>query len=597
MRAHPLLLAGSLSLSLACAGGDPEPAIDAGGGGQRADAGGGNSALCVGPDTCDAWNVRSFCDGRQRRTETCAGGCFRGACSDTACADECSLGDVRGAQTCRLWQMATAGFVDAEPVGSLHDRAREHERVLRRDFLTPGGGLSSEAHYTDTARATLEFWSDLGDSAIWTGSLLAAEAWRLHATGSADAAEQVRRHTETLHRWFTITGEPGHLVRFAAPRADTSRMPEIGDCAIENHHCVQYQGEPYSWLGKVSRDQYTGVMLGYYLAYHATSDPAVRDLIRTDVVEIARQLMTVRQVPAQVVVDGVPISAMLEVENVILIPSEMDDGKIRIEVATGSVGTTQIRGVREFLPDMGPILRQLPLLGWVPAVPRDGSAVMISAFFAMALSMTDGVAGMAAVHDEMRTYYETKIDSWLDIATGWSFQASCGNAYYATHISYIMGYVHALAETDPTLGARARDIVLGGRMWPAVASHKNPYFALLWAGTRRDPDAGAVAGAIEQLAQFPPPPRVRVAQNNEADYPHDASCTEGGHPMCSVDGAVDVGDRVGDGFLWQRGPWQLYTDGDERIAYSGVDYLGAYWAGRRHDLIADDRAGTCARFD
>ena len=44
--------------------------------------------------------------------------------------------------------------------------------------------------------------------------------------------------------------------------------------------------------------------------------------------------------------------------------------------------------------------------------------------------------------------------------------------------------------------------------------------------------------------------------------------------------AVDVGDRVVEDFLWQRGPWRLHDGGNLAEVYPGVDFLAAYWAAR-----------------
>jgi hypothetical protein len=57
--------------------------------------------------------------------------------------------------------------------------------------------------------------------------------------------------------------------------------------------------------------------------------------------------------------------------------------------------------------------------------------------------------------------------------------------------------------------------------------------------------------------------------------------------------AVDVGDRIADGFIWQRQPWGLYDGGDPGQTEAGVDYLAAYWMARRHDFTADDASGRC----
>ena len=60
--------------------------------------------------------------------------------------------------------------------------------------------------------------------------------------------------------------------------------------------------------------------------------------------------------------------------------------------------------------------------------------------------------------------------------------------------------------------------------------------------------------------------------------------------------AVDVRDRVVEDFLWQRGPWRLQDGGNAAEVYPGVDFLAAYWAARANGFVADDSAGSCARW-
>ena len=48
--------------------------------------------------------------------------------------------------------------------------------------------------------------------------------------------------------------------------------------------------------------------------------------------------------------------------------------------------------------------------------------------------------------------------------------------------------------------------------------------------------------------------------------------------------------------MWQRDPWTLYDGGDAAQLLAGVDYLTAYWLGRRHGFIEEDAAGRCLRW-
>ena len=540
---------------------------------------------------CKSWNVRTSCVGGAWVDETCAGGCANGACSASACSDECALGDTSAAGTCQLWDVGQGAFVAPDPAGRMHDRARDYDRLLRANQLVQGAVCNAE--YSDATRATIAFYAGTGDSALWTGTALAAEAWRLRATGAPDAADELSRHAATLHRLLNVAGEPGYLARLAVPTGDTTPLETMNRCSNNaDWHCNSaYGGGAWDWLGHTSRDAYTGVMLGLDAAWSATRDESVRAAIRGDVVTIAAELMKDRMVPATVTISGIPIPKTLSLTNVILAPAEMTNGRVTITLG----GSNELYGAREFVTDFGPVLSQLT--GASPPIPRPGSAMMLGAFFSMALEMTNGVD--AATHQTLLDYYNAHADAWLDVAAQWSFAASCGDGYYANHIAYIMAYVWAHLEKDATRGARIRDAILDGKMWAALSYQKNPYFAFLWGATRTGtPAAATIAAANAQLAGFPPGPRVHVAVDHSADakyLPHDASCTS--EPMAdTATSAVDVGDRVIDDFLWQRGPWRLQDGGNPNEVYPGVDYLAAYWAARAGGFLADDAAGTCARW-
>jgi hypothetical protein len=582
---------GGLDLGAGGAGG-------VGGGGEAPDfsvapdlAGGGTAACKDGDAYCKSWNIVSACSGGAWVDMPCANGCYTGACSATACADECALGETSTAGTCKLWDVAAGAFVAADAGARLHDRARDYDASRRARQLVQGAVCN--AVYSDASRATLAFYSGTGDAALWSGTALAAEAWRYRITGAPDAAAEMARLTATLHRLFNVSGEPAYLARLAVPTGDTTPLEYMTRCTNESWHCgTQYAGGSWDWYGHISRDAYTGVMLGYAEAYGATRDEMVRAAIRADVVALASELMKDRMVPATVTVQGIPIDKTLALTNVVLSPSEMTNGRVTITVG----GTNELYGAREFLPDFGGVLTQI--LGVSPPVPRPSSAMMLGAFFAEALAMTDGVAGFEATHQTLRAYYEAHVAGWLDVAAQWSFSANCGSGYYANHIAFIMAYTWARLETDASRKTRIADAILDGRMWSALSGQRNAYFAFLWGATRAQPAAAAIAAANAELAQFPAGPRVHVAVDHSGDaayQPHDATCTS--EPMAdTVSSAVDVRDRVIEDFLWQRGPWRLHDDGNPAEVYPGVDFLAAYWAARAAGFAIDDSAGRCARW-
>ena len=84
-------------------------------------------------------------------------------------------------------------FVAADPAARLHDRARDYDRLRRAHQLVQGAVCN--AVYTDASRATLAYFSGTGDAALWSGTSLAAEAWRYRTTGAPDAAAEMARLT------------------------------------------------------------------------------------------------------------------------------------------------------------------------------------------------------------------------------------------------------------------------------------------------------------------------------------------------------------------------------------------------------------------
>jgi hypothetical protein len=503
------------------------------------------------------------------------------------CADECTAGDK-----CKLWDMKSGAFTALDPATSLHDRARDYSRVSIA--IDRPEGQVMNANFVDTTYSAIHHYDGYHDAAIWTGTALAAEAWRLATTGAPDAADQVKSLVATLHRDFAITGAPGYLARTVIT---STPLDNPTHCSDPEFHCgVSYGGATHDWLGATSRDQYTGVILGYVLAYEATTDPDVKKTIEGDLVTLATELMTQRaSVPATIVVNKIPIQKDLSLENVVLVPSEMVGGRVYVNFDTSSAAETQMSGLREFFPDYSVIAKQV--LGLNVPIPRPTSSIILGAIFRAAIVASAGDPASKTAHDAIAAYYAAHAPAWLDIAAQWKLDTACGKGYFANHLAVITAYVWASLEDSPSLRARIADDVFDGALWAGLHGHKNSYFAFLWGGTRATPDKTAIDAASAQLAQLGPAPRIHVGRSNVsvAKYmPHDTTCTS--PVLCDTNTlAVDVGDRVVDDFIWQRQPWQLEDGGDALQVYPGIDFLAAYWAGRRHGFVTDDRQGTCLR--
>jgi hypothetical protein len=539
-------------------------------------------------------------------TETCPAGqrCWEKACS-AECHDQCDLGTTRTVsgklEECRLYSVQKDAPV--APGSGLHDRARAHNAWLRAHHLASGS--VSDIRFADAKHTKAAAYEGVGDSAIWTGTYLAAEALRLKVTRDPDAEANVEKLVEIVHRLFAVTGFPGFLARYTAP---VSSGDPLIDALYEpqnpNHHKVTYQGKDYFWLGSTSRDQYQGPMLGYALAFEALSSTAHKQIIRDDMIPVCTELMKERKavpVTVEFYVNGqwVQLPLSFDMQYVIMNPSEFKNGGPYIRVGGSSDPTdlqsSELNGVREFIPDWQTLLKQTPLIGGlIPSIPRAGSAVMLAAIFRVCQLVTKGDPTQAAFYATVKDFYDKHVDDWIKVMKQFNVlpPQPCWPSYYGHNINYEPAYNLLRLEDDPFRWSTIQQEVEAAQMWPEIADHKNVFFAFIHASqapqsTERQT---VISTHAAQLAQFPPPPHALVAVDNSAKYAANPSCPG------QSSGAVDVGTRVAEDFIWQRHPFTLKTSGEPEKVFPGADYLIAYWLGRRHGFLDEDAAGTCLRW-
>jgi len=222
---------------------------------------------------------------------------------DTRCSD----GAV---QRCALYD--TAGDDWAESPPPLLHRALIYDRYY--DRYTSADGQTVERRFdqampadTDEAvwgdPAHFAGWAGAGDSAIWTGVALIADAYRYAVTGTEADYQRMERRLRTSLTMFDVTGVPGYLARYhflwapaGSPQTD-QHVVRIGDETLlgRRDHAIEapasvpdlpaayLDGYPDGeggtvtatpmWNGRPSIDQYSGPTVAY---------PIVWDLIRDD---------------------------------------------------------------------------------------------------------------------------------------------------------------------------------------------------------------------------------------------------------------------------------------------------------------------------
>ena len=507
-----------------------------------------------------------------------------------SCTDTCLYGSVGAEDTrCALWDSTVGDWVRQPSTGpgELHHRAR-HYAALLHAWMLPAGGVMS-AQFSDAALNEVVVYGGKRDSAIWTGVYLASEALRFLATGAPDAARSMEETIATLHRWWRISGDPGYLARYAAP-ADSSAPIQalLSADEPEVHRDVLFEDALWHWRGHISRDQYQGVLLGYSLAYQATSNPQVREIIRQDVVEFVEQLMRSERRPVQIILNGRTMTQEVSIPYAVFSQADAPNGIPALTIQLSPFSAAG-EGVLFFTPDAADLIRQLPGLRRFPSIYQETQTIQLASIFRIALQVTEDVPAYASRRRAIADHYEQHVDKWLSIAEGWRNTNRCDEGYFGLNIGFIPLYNWIRLETNPARQARLRDAVLRDAMWAEVAEHKNVFFALIY-GSQAPlaEDAQAIIDAhVEQLARFPAGPNLSQPRDLRGVYPESTQCPG----ISSV--AVNVDERVPASFTWERHPWKLYDPGTPNLMYPGIDYLLAYWMGRFYGLIEDDASGTC----
>lgn len=113
-----------------------------------------------------------------------------------------------------------------------------------------------------------------GDSALWTGHYLAAEAFRYNVTGAPDALANVKQAIAGLKSLVDVTG-----TNLLARCIGVSTSPFAAGIESEEAHNGIYTNGQYFWVGNTSRDQYSGAIFGLGVAYDMVNDAAVRSSV------------------------------------------------------------------------------------------------------------------------------------------------------------------------------------------------------------------------------------------------------------------------------------------------------------------------------
>jgi hypothetical protein len=110
-----------------------------------------------------------------------------------------------------------------------------------------------------------------GDSALWTGAYLAAEAFRYNVTRSADALHNVKAALAGLKALSDVTGD-NRLARCMV----MASSPYAAGIASEEAHNTVHQSPPWLWVDNTSRDEVVGAFFGLGAAFDLVDDATVK---------------------------------------------------------------------------------------------------------------------------------------------------------------------------------------------------------------------------------------------------------------------------------------------------------------------------------
>jgi uncharacterized protein (TIGR03437 family) len=121
-----------------------------------------------------------------------------------------------------------------------------------------------------------------GDSALWTGAYLAAEAFRYKVTRAGDAFNNVKTALAGLKGLADVTGD-NRLARCMV----LASSPYAAGIESEEVKNTIHQNPPWVWVGNTSRDQVVGAFFGLGAAYDLVDDAGVK----SDIADLTTRLI------------------------------------------------------------------------------------------------------------------------------------------------------------------------------------------------------------------------------------------------------------------------------------------------------------------
>ena len=138
-------------------------------------------------------------------------------------------------------------------------------------------GTLLDPFYASATSSEINGYTRCGDSALWTGHYLAAEAFRFRVTASPDALANATRALEAIQGLVDVTGNDSLARCRLALNSPFTAGVEREEAA---NGIFRNLALGYSWVGNLSRDQYLGVFFGLSVAFEQipSLQPTIRPL-------------------------------------------------------------------------------------------------------------------------------------------------------------------------------------------------------------------------------------------------------------------------------------------------------------------------------
>ena len=157
---------------------------------------------------------------------------------------------------------------------SLSSDALSIDAIIQSRHL-PFGGILDPIFASPDSQA-ITGYTRCGDSALWTGHYLAAEAYRYKVSGDPAALANAQSALAYLKTLVDVTGTD-LLARCIVP---INSNYAAGITSEESANGIHESGDNY-WIGNTSRDEYIGVFFGLSVAYDllgSGTQPAIQTL-------------------------------------------------------------------------------------------------------------------------------------------------------------------------------------------------------------------------------------------------------------------------------------------------------------------------------